>query len=370
MKIKLPNTPWLIILVYLVITSCIDQIDVTLGEEPVLIVDGIITDQFGPHQVKLGFSTGFNKNALFENTPEEVEGALVEIVDDAGIREALTDQGNGIYFSRGALKGEVGKSYHVEVHLSDGKTYRSLPECLMPTAQITNGAFEKTSVDILTSGATASEDRIVFKIDFQDNPQEVDYYRWRYQGTYQVFAPCGARPDSCIVACPNGGPCWQTVADCWATAFDFQFLKTGNDQLTNGKQVQNMEVYSTPLDRQFNIGYSSLIQQFALTERAYTYWEALENQINSTGSIFEAPSFQIQGNLRSVENPQEFVLGYFGASGVTSTRVFVDRSDVGEFFGDIPCEGCTPSAGNCIPAECVDCRQWPATGIKPYFWPN
>ncbi len=345
------------------LVSCIDQIDIGLGEEPVLIIEGSLTDQPGPHVVNLDFSTGFNKNALFEKTRSEVQGAQVDIVDNQGGRTNLIDQKNGKYQTSQNFKGKSGVAYHVEVVLSNGKRYQSLPETLLPATEIIQGSFEKRDLEVVTETSTGFVKSIFFKLDIQDNPEQNDYYRWRYRGTYQVFAPLGNLPDTCIIACPRG-PCWETIADCWATDFDFQFLKVDSDTRFNGELLKEFEIYSIQVDRRFNIGYSALIEQHAISERSHNYWQAVKNQIGNNGTIFETPNFRINGNIRAVEDPDEFVLGYFNVSSVSSVRVFVDRDDVGSTPGEILC------GGVCLPPECIDCEQWPATRVKPDFWPN
>ncbi len=349
------------LLISLTAFGCLDQIDVNLGEEPVLIIDGGLTDQPGPHVVNLRFSTGFNKIAIFEKIRSEVIGAVVEIVDNQGTRERLIELRNGKYQTKPEYQGLIGKTYHLEVLLNNGNGYTSIPEKMVPVPEIQSGSFEKRAVEFATETSIGTISKVFFKIDFQDDPESVNYYRWRYRGTYQIFAPLGDLPDTCVVSCEV---CWETIPDCWATAFDFQFLNVASDEGFSGKQVSAMEVYSTNVDRQFNIGYSSLIEQHSLSERAFTYWSNLKNQIGNNGSIFETPNFQINGNIRSENDPEEFVIGYFGVSAVSSTRIFVARSDVGKTPGDIPC------GGTCIPPACIDCEQWPATQFKPDFWPN
>ena len=98
------------IIVFLFYTGCIEQIELTIGENPILVIDGNLTDQAGIHYVTLDYSSGFNKNAIFEKTRKEVIGATVQIIDNLGNIETLSEEQNGKYATSGTFKGEITRS--------------------------------------------------------------------------------------------------------------------------------------------------------------------------------------------------------------------------------------------------------------------
>jgi len=95
----------------------------------------------------------------------------------------------------------------------------------------------------------------------------------------------------------------------------------------------------------------------------------VKEQIENNGTIFDKSNYQIRGNMYSITNDEETVLGYFGVNAVTSTQIFVRGGEVGPTFDF----NCTPNANTgCIPTPCIDCRQYrpSSSEFKPDFWPN
>ena len=69
-----------IVIVY-TMTSCLEVLDLNHDDsEPILIVEGQITDQSGPHFVKLSTTITFNSS----ERSTSVDDAIVTISDDLG----------------------------------------------------------------------------------------------------------------------------------------------------------------------------------------------------------------------------------------------------------------------------------------------
>lgn len=99
-------------------TSCEKVIDLKLdATEPVLVIEGNITNQAGPYYVKLTKTVNFNEPS---NYPA-VNSATVIITDNAGQRDTLTYTNNGNYRTN-ILQGIIGRTYLLTV-ISEGKTY-------------------------------------------------------------------------------------------------------------------------------------------------------------------------------------------------------------------------------------------------------
>lgn len=354
-------------IISLTLTACIDEIDVPLSNDSVLVIEGLITDELGPHQVKISHSYSFNENPVFAPIDPLVFGATVEISDDNGNTIQLTEGRNGSYFTPPTFTGIAGSSYTLSVTLNNGEVYFSRPERLLPVgATINEVCFENTVREVSSAEATVEEREVLFTVNFTDQIESNDFYRWGYQSVHEIEAPLADSTPPCPPPDETSPPCSDPVKTCWVHTFDTEFLKVESDELYNGKTTEGYEIYSTPADRKFNITYAANIELYSLTESAYKYWHALSSQLNNNGTIFETPNHQIRGNIVAQNDPDQLVLGFFGASAKSTARTILNDIDVPGNAGPIDC---TPGPNGNIPAACTDCRKLPASSVKPFYWP-
>ena len=116
------------------------------------------------------------------------------------------------------------------------------------------------------------------------------------------------------------------------------------------------------------------------------------------GSIYSPIPSKVTGNIHSVNNPDEPVIGYFSACSVESNRVSISRDEVpgpvayepdgyencGEFFIPVGSESSLSAVlivdkkfnnatqqltGYSVAnRDCVDCREKGGTLIRPPYW--
>lgn len=336
-----------------VFPSCIQEIDLFTGSETPLIVTGSITNEPGPHSVRIFYLKGYNIRPDFN----EVAGSDVRIVDDIGNEEPMTHVGNGFFETSDTFSGVIGRTYQIKILLPDEKRYESNPEKLLEVPEVRNVTHEVEAGNVL------------FKVNYKDTPDVENYYRWRFEGIYEVEAPyvgnSGLGLPVRFSRCYSASVIINAAANCWVKHFDEGFLSIGSDELYNGESWDFM-VYQVPIDRKFNIGYSGAIKQYSLTKEAFEYWTAIQKQIGNTGTIFETSNYQIRGNIRSLTDPTEAVLGYFGASAVSTGRTFIEEYQ--GTFGEMPCE---PNNVGCRPIKCISCLTYglSSTKEKPEYWP-
>ena len=348
------------LLIVLLSGSCIQEVEVfDDNDNSTLIIEGIITNHSENVEVTLAYSRKFNVRPDFE----KLRGAEVRVVDNLGNEVYLEYAAYGKYVGSD-FQGVVGRTYELKVKMPTGETYSSLPETMLPVSPIKELKHERRG------------NNVQFLVDFEDDENTRDYYRWRYTGTHEVFSPTAYELDQSWQYPQSGGvrcygwasqPDFSEVYSCWVTKTDLELLNISNDFVFNGLEVKNKEVYSVELDRKFNYGYSGEVEQYSLTKDAYKFWAAIREQIGNGGTIFETANYQIRGNIYSDENPGELVLGYFGASAVTTERIFV--TDFIDDYGDVSCE---PNQVGCVPESCIDCRAYSAssTNIRPDYWPE
>ncbi len=140
-------------------------------------------------------------------------------------------------------------------------------------------------------------------------------------------------------------------------------------------------------------GTSLLLRQYALSEASFEYWEKVRINSVEQGGLYEKQPLSIKGNLHNVTNPDQQVLGFFGASTVTSKRIFVYNvknmpleydpgcsvefekprlSFVGISQLSFPVYLYATVYGYLIiilEPSCYDCRRDGGDTIKPTYWP-
>jgi hypothetical protein len=106
------------IVLIIVFSSCQKVINLDLNSaSPQIVIEGNVYDQPGPYMVKISQTVNFDESNVYP----PVTGATVEISDDVGNSEVLTELSSGTYITS-ALQGVSGRTYTLTV-VSKGKTY-------------------------------------------------------------------------------------------------------------------------------------------------------------------------------------------------------------------------------------------------------
>ena len=142
-------------------------------------------------------------------------------------------------------------------------------------------------------------------------------------------------------------------------------------------------------DTRVNGLYAITVTQKALDKEAYQYWETLKKNMGETGGLFSAQPSEYRGNIRSLTNADEIVLGYTSVSTTHTVRQFIDwkseqlfKTDCDYIIldGDIlwyhyyslgyrPVFRVEDEGMFWSQLKCVDCRSY-SNSTKPGFWPD
>lgn len=308
-------------------TGCIDPLSPDLEESPApLVVDGLLTDGPGPHEVQLSRAGAFEQSLSGIDFP--VPDAEVIIEDDAGNQVRLNERqrDSGIYVTdEGALIGTVGRTYTLRITLPDGSTYTSTPEQMRPVPRLDT---------LIVRPTEEPEGSLKVLAGFTEPEESGQFYRWSLNSVagfgIDVIPNCsGSDRESDI--------CF--FRDTRTTGF----ANVTNDQLINGKSVlrpiRTFESESPSL----NVPHAMRVQQQSLTPEAYTFWNAIREQIDNNGTTFSNPPSRIEGNVRNPDDPTDVALGFFQVSAVSLATRCIDPEDYPSYVRDrsLPCSTCT-----------------------------
>ncbi len=341
---------YIFILLTLVLTACIDPITLQQeGDVTVLVVEGGITTDFGPHSIKLTRSAQYGD--VFVGEIKNELGAKLFIRDEFGNTVSLLENGNGVYTTPATYSGEVGRKYTLVIITKDGVEYQSYPEILTKSPEIENVSVVYVDVPIKKEelGSTFISG-VELYVTYKD-PSEVDnYYKWETRGTYslkthpELYTP--PRSQS-----PVPKACCEL---CYTTEKNIA-ISISSDRFYNGNEFKSKVLFIEDDGVRFFEKYIVEIEQLSISKEAYEYYELLNNQLSIKGNIFDPPPATISGNIIGISNPDEAVVGYFRASDIARTEFHI-------YGDDLPRVVPLPI----IPDDCREVRD--GTIAVPYNW--
>jgi hypothetical protein len=113
---------------------------------------------------------------------------------------------------------------------------------------------------------------------------------------------------------------------CWHKSH-FKDIFIGNTSDFQTNCITNFPLNFTANENgKLRIRYGITVRQYALTDYSYNYWKGSLENSNLQGSINNTQPYQLIGNIKNVDNPEEKVFGIFEASAVKSMSLLVDKA--------------------------------------------
>ncbi len=322
--------------------SCIEQVELPYrNEEPILVVDGEITNEAPPYNLRLSYSGKFVSGSIITSRLA-VNGARVIMKDDKGneIRFRQNVFEPALYQTDTKYQCEAGRSYSLRIELPDGKIYIVKPQLMKPISTIAKIYADKT------------KDFVRFYIDTKDPENTVDFYRWKsYSISLKITNGATSGGDGTC-----GGSCWTYNKEDAANIF--------SDKYINGKEIKKRLVHYSPIPFQAPLSqHYAEIKQLSISQEAYLFWQQYEEQKTRTGSIFDPLPSTIIGNIVNEKNEKDFALGFFGVSAVSTKRLMGNPMDL-TFSDEVSFDISPPTVITTTPNG--DCRTtYPGYGCTP-----
>jgi hypothetical protein len=295
--------------ILLLLVACVDPYPIEDSIAPdMLVVEGVLSSQLKKHQIFLSRATALNSK---QTLPEQ--WASVTIKDDNGSTISLTESAPGIYETP-EFAASAGRSYTLHINTYTGKKYSS------KEVPFTDGPGIGDVYAKYIDNPNGPGKGIQVYVDSETNTTGSYYYRWNYIETYEVHAPF---PSNWIW---TGGTNLEFRIDGIDTCFVTDTLR--NIMLLTTKDFAQTKIEAFPLrfiDDQQHIlryKYSILVQQFSLSKDSYDYWENQRLLSEAQGSLSDLQPGSVKGNMFSVDDPDEEVIGYFDVGKVSEKRIF------------------------------------------------
>lgn len=344
--------------------------------EGLLVVEAILLAPVGT-EVKLSRTIALDKLTY------EPVSATVKILSDDGVEYRMTETQSGTYTLEQEFTYRDQVKYALDIEWS-GKHYRSayvIPS-LTPDMSFRWAYNEKhEQLEIMVS---------------VDNPDvDVAYYRWSFKENWEFMASHFAthRWDPVTRFLSVNDPFSSDNSYyCWSRDSSTHFILGSSEKKTT-TSLRDKVVQTIPLGSpKFRYLYHIDVKQHAIPKEAYNYFRNLQDNVETTGSLFGAQPTEMKGNITCVDNLKEAVIGYFVATTEASRATYIEATEVPEMkersfdclddpvkFSDhltaydagyfISLFDPNPEIETeYMPMRCVDCTRKGGTKNRPAWW--
>lgn len=309
-----------ILFLFLLLNSCIDPYKVVAPEgESMLSIEGHITDEPGPHIIKISRTATYG--SIFVDFIRPEYGALVAIREfETGEMVFLKEAKQGVYETPLGFAARIGNSYSLLITTREGLEYTSFPSKALRPPSLDSLTYQ--TVIIPSKDKLNPRSGIELIAYFRDPSAEKNYYFWNIKNAVstiesypEFYKPPRSlptdpyQPKACCKYCDVPG---FSVSRGLYLEEDVNF-----DGLSTSKAAGYIE------DDGFRLAYRYRFdfEQMAISEETFRFLRLVNQQLTLNGSVFDPPPANIRGNIVSLSNPDETVLGHFFAGGVSRKKV-------------------------------------------------
>jgi len=290
-----------------------------------LVVEGVINTGSDSTSIRLSRTVPLTSTA--QVTPEL--GASVTILTNSGGNYPLFETGNGYYKAPG-LNLSSSNTYSLKIVTSGGKAYQSdfVPSKNSPPIDSVYYRVQSNGLNIYA--------------DTHDPSHNSVYYRWDYVETYIIhsafysFLYLQTVPFDTVLTRPTA----DQIFTCWKNDTSSNILVNSSAKLSKDVIADNQITSIASTSEKIGDRYSILVKQYVLTADAFNYYQQLKKNSEQLGSIFDPQPSELPGNVHSVSNPSEPVIGYITAGNPSESRIFIDSRYLPAWLPTTPNVGC------------------------------
>jgi hypothetical protein len=280
-----------------------------------LVVEGVIDS--GPDSTFIKLSRSVNISSKVSVKPEL--NAIVTVESDQNTSYPLTEMGNGKYACAG-LNLDNSHKYRLNIKTASNGQYLSDYTAVLNAPPIdsvswdTKGTFQSPGLNV--------------NVNTHDPANKVIYYRWEYQETWIFHANFESYFKSNGDTVLGRDMVNDNITYCWQSDTSSSITLASTAKLS--KAVILNQPLTSIISTSEKVGdkYSILVKQYALTADAYNFYSSMKKNTEQLGSIFDANPSEISGNIHSVTNPSEPVIGYVSVGSTTSQRIFISTQQL------------------------------------------
>lgn len=374
-----------ILLISFIAHSCRDEYFPEIEKyENILAVDGTISNDPGPYEVRLSLSSPVYKPEL-----KPYVGAQVIVIDDLGNKEYFSEIEPGLHRSSpDGMQGVIGRKYKIVINTPDEEIYESDFQEIINPVEI-DRVYEEIEY---RQGEEPWLDYhgYQFYLDTKQAISDTAFLLWKLKATYEYHSDFRIQYyfDGQVNLFPDN----DSLYYCWINDYVTSNLTMSTVGLLT-PVITNLPLnFVSNQGRKLSVKYSLLVEQFTINEKAFAYYSRIQSISSEQGLLYSQQPYQVKGNIVNRSDSDEPVLGYFLAGGKDEKRVFVGPPiEVGVHYETCEITRANYEAYgrirwtdprqwplyvnidlNYIPVlmnqSCVDCRRKGGSIDKPDYW--
>ena len=301
---------WILGFCWLFLCACETEVTdfKTQNLSSAIVVSGEMSSLAGPYTVRLNYTSAYSPFDVTEFQGQVIPGADVKILDETGASISLRETQKGVYQTPASFVGQVGKKYKVRILTINGKLIESTLDELKAPLPLSTFSYAFKNAEKVENM------RFDLRASLQDKKGSEDFYFIKRQDFIQFLTTCPEPP-------PPPAPVPVCDCKCWQAPQNTQPILI-SDFLLDGTSIP---LALKPVDYQDLTDVVVQLNVYTVSKEAYMFWKRQEEQRTLGGGLFDKVPAQIIGNLRSVNDPGQQVVGYFLVGGLHRQRLKIDR---------------------------------------------
>ncbi|MCK5442489.1 MAG: DUF4249 domain-containing protein [Maribacter sp.] len=304
-------------------TNCTEPFIVGIVDfENFLVVEGTITTEMKQQGVKL------SRTISLEDFEENVEdNATVTVqASDGNTFSFSQDSATGVYLSNEEFRAMQNIGYILKISDENGNSYTSKEVFVPPVVEIDEVYTELVSDE--------EKEGIQVFVDSDNETGGAKHFRYEYEETYQIKVPTPSSLKWEIRDYDLKSGLYEIDLSyrtpeivCYSSNRSKGILQTTTSNLAENKVLHFPIRFILSTNSVLRERHSILAKQYVQSLEAHTFYKTVKD-LGIKGNVLSQgqPGF-VQGNLVSVNDPDERVMGFFEASSLTTKRIYFNYKD-------------------------------------------
>ena len=319
--------------------GCIEEVSIKNESEfeSLLIIEATITNEIKQQEILLSRTFRLEEEPLPEN------GAIVKLIDDSGVSIDFFEDEEGVYKTETEFSAQPNVNYRLEIMTTNGSIYGSSITQLAPITPIENLYVERGFNE-------NDQEGVSILVDANNTSNDAKFYRYEYEETYKVVAPLYSPfelvvlnndfhyPPELVMQYPSVEALIDFFFElrlreeqeqiCYNTVISNTILINSTDDLLDNDSNTFRVRFLGRNNPEIIHRYSILVKQFGQSREAYTFYKTLSEFSSSENVFSQVQVGFLEGNVFSITNISEKVIGFFEVASYDEQRVYFNYADL------------------------------------------